>query len=160
MNGRTEPQLSPQNIAGFSNISDFPSNSYKHKFYRQIRNVLTTSLAIAEFVCTGSVPHLICSSFYTHHVIITFRKPLWKCQTYTLKSLRHYNSFRCVQTCGIRYIDISASDQTFRLFVAVHTCCVAPAGNKFSNKFSCLILKKLITVWYSTCTVELLTVFL
>jgi len=31
MTGRTEPQLSSQNIAGFSNISDFPSNRYKHK---------------------------------------------------------------------------------------------------------------------------------
>jgi hypothetical protein len=53
MTGRTEPHLSSQNVAGFSNISDFPSNSYRQKLYRQIRNVLTTSLAIAEFVCTG-----------------------------------------------------------------------------------------------------------
>ena len=29
--GRTEPQLLSQNVAGFSNINDFPSNSYKHK---------------------------------------------------------------------------------------------------------------------------------
>ena len=29
--GRTKHQLLSQNVAGFSNISDFPSNSYKHK---------------------------------------------------------------------------------------------------------------------------------
>ena len=29
--GRTDPQLSSQNVAGFSNISDFPSNSYNLK---------------------------------------------------------------------------------------------------------------------------------
>jgi len=145
MTGRTEPQLSSQNIAGFSNISDFPSNSYKHKLYRQIRNVLTTSLAIAEFVCTRSVPHLIFSSFYTHHVVIAFGKPLWRCQTHSLIPISHHKFFRCTKTCGILYIGISASDQTFRLYVALPMCWVASAGNKFSNIFSCLISAKIIS---------------
>jgi len=142
MTGRTEPQLSSQNIAGFSNISDFPSNSYKHKLYRQIRNVLTTSLAIAQFVCTGWVPHLICSSFYTHHVIITFGKPLWRCQTHSLKSISHRNYFPCRNTCRKHHIDISATGKIFLLCVALPKCSVAPAGNKFSYNFSCLIFKK------------------
>ena len=145
MTGRTQPQLSSQNIAGFSNISDFPSNSYKHKLYRQIRNVLTTSLAIAQFVCTGSVPHLICSSFYTQHVIITFGKSLWRCQTHSLKSISHHNYSPCIKTCTNRYIDISASDKTFRLCVVLPKCSVAPAGNKFSNNFSCLIFQNIIS---------------
>jgi len=51
--GRTEPQLSSQNVTGFSNISDFPSNGYKHKLYRHTTNVLTTSLAIAKIEFTG-----------------------------------------------------------------------------------------------------------
>jgi hypothetical protein len=144
MTGWTEPQLSSQNIAGFSNISDFPSNCYKHKLYRQIINLLTTSLAIAQFVCTGSVPRLICSSFYTHHVFFAFRKPLLRRQTHSMKSISSHISFRCVNTCGIRYIDISASDKTFRLFVAVRKCSVAPAGNKFSNNISCLILQNIV----------------
>jgi len=135
MTGRTEPQLPSQNIAGFSNISDFPSNSYKHKLYRLIRNVLTTSLAIAKCASTGSVPHLIYSSFYTQHVIITFRKPLWRCQTHSLKSISHHNYFPCTKTCRKLHIDISASDKIFRLYVALPNCSVAPAGNKFSNDF-------------------------
>jgi len=143
MTGRTEPQLSSQNIAGFSNISDFPSNSYKHKLYRQIINVLTTSLAIAQIVCTGSVTHLMCSFFYTHHVIITFMKPLWRCQTHSFKSTSHHNYSPCIKTCTNRSIDISVSDKTFRLCVALPKCSVAPAGNKFSNNFSCLIFKEI-----------------
>jgi hypothetical protein len=40
------------------------------------------------------------------------------------------------------YFDITASDQTFRLCVAVCNCWVAPAGNTCSKTFSCLFLKK------------------
>jgi hypothetical protein len=58
ISGRTETRSSIQNRAGFSNINDFPSNSYKHKLYRQIRNVLTTSLPIAQFACTGRYRNL------------------------------------------------------------------------------------------------------
>jgi len=154
MTGRTQPQLSSQNIAGFSNISDFPSNSYKHKLYRQIRNVLTTSLAIAQFVCTGSVPHLICSSFYTQHVIITFGKSLWRCQTHSLKSISHHNYSPCIKTCTNRYIDISASDKTFILCVALPKCSVAPAGNKFSTKVSCFLFEKIYPcmIFYVCCS--------
>jgi len=141
MTGKTEPQLSSQNVAGFSNISDFPSNSYKHKLYRHTTNVLTTSLAIAKIEFTGRYRTLYSTPMDTHHVIITFGKPLSRCQTHSLKSISHHNFFCCIKKRCIIYIHFSASDKTFCLCVALHTCCVAPAGNEFSNTFSCLFPK-------------------
>jgi hypothetical protein len=89
-----------------------------------------------------SVPCLICSSFYTHHVIIAFGKPLWRCRNHSLKSISHHNFFRCIKSRVILYIDNSASHQTLRLFVAVRKCWVTPAGNKFWNTFSFSFLKE------------------
>jgi len=71
-----------------------------------------------------SVPDLIIRSSYTHHVIISFRKTLWRCQTHSLKSIIHHNFFRCIKTCGIIYIDISASDEHF-VFVLLCACAVS-----------------------------------
>jgi len=81
-------------------------------------------------------------------VIITLGKPLWRCQTHSLKSISHHNFFSCTRKCDILYFDITASDQTFRLCVAFRKCWVPPAGNTFSNKFSCLFLKKKNQLFY------------
>ena len=48
------------------------------------------------------------------------------------------------------YIDITASDKIFRLCVALPKCSVAPAGNKFSNNFSCFISCMIFHVYSST----------
>jgi hypothetical protein len=82
---------------------------------------------IAQFACTGSVPHLICSSFYSHYVVFAFGKTLGRCQTYFVKSMGHQNFYRCIKLCSSRYIDISVSGETFCLSVAVRKSCVARA---------------------------------
>jgi hypothetical protein len=89
-----------------------------------------------------SVLHLICSSVYTHHVVFAFGKTLWRRQTHSLKSLGHQNFYRYIEKGGSCYIDISASDETFRLCVAVRNCFATPAGNNLARIFYCSFHQK------------------
>ena len=127
MTGRTQSQLSSQNVAGFSNISDFPSNGYKHKLYRHTTNVLTTSLAIAQSACTGRDRTLYAAPSTPITWSSRSGKTLSRCQTHSLKSMSHENFYRCTKTCVSLYFDNSASDDNFPLLcccahVWCHTC--------------------------------------
>ena len=88
-----------------------------------------------------SVLRLICSSFYTHHVILAFGKTLWRCQTYSLKSKGYQKLFPSINKCRTLYTDISAYVETFRLCVSVLVFSVARAGNNLASTVSRLFHK-------------------
>jgi len=54
----------------------------------------------------------------------------------------HQNFYRCTKKGYYRYIDISASDGTFPLCIALRKCCIAPAGNNLEGTFLSLFKKK------------------
>jgi hypothetical protein len=82
-----------------------------------------------ENTCTGSVRRFICSSFDTHHVIITFGQPLWRRHTNYLKYMGQniyfdwYSKTFCIiiRSCWYKYFSIS------QIFVFLF-CCVCVWG--------------------------------
>jgi hypothetical protein len=117
---------------------------------------LPQALPLWNNTCTGSVPRFICSSRYTHHVFITFVKPLWGCQTHSLKSMSQniyldsYNKafFIVIWNCWCKYFKIWSNIWDFVLLRVAGVLTWA-CENTLNNTFFCLI-SRTFCLWQHT----------